>query len=96
MTCGHCDRHIKKTEPAKICPLRGQPGHTHAVCVECLERMTAGAPAETPAGRPLTEAERDASNCTCHHTCEQDSHSGDWHQHEDDPCPVHPSAPIVG
>lgn len=34
--------------------------------------------------------------CTCHHTCGKDSHSGDWHQHENDPCPVHPDAPMVG
>lgn len=34
--------------------------------------------------------------CTCHHTCSADSHSGRWHQHEDEPCPVHPAAPMVG
>lgn len=37
-----------------------------------------------------------ATDCTCHHTCGKDSHSGDWHQHEADPCPVHPDAVMVG
>ena len=35
-------------------------------------------------------------DCTCYHTCGEDSHSGHWHQHEDDPCPVHLDAPMVG
>jgi len=35
-------------------------------------------------------------DCTCYYSCGNDSHSGNWHQHEDDPCPVHPDAPMVG
>lgn len=35
-------------------------------------------------------------DCTCYHTCGEDSHSGHWHQHEDEPCPCHPDAPVVG
>jgi hypothetical protein len=37
-----------------------------------------------------------AADCTCYHNCEQDSHSGAWHQHEDEPCPVHLDAETVG
>jgi hypothetical protein len=37
-----------------------------------------------------------ASLCTCHLDCHQDSHSGTWHQHEDDPCPVPPDYRVVG
>jgi len=36
------------------------------------------------------------SDCTCYHDCRKDSHSGSWHQHEDEPCPVHPDAQVVG
>lgn len=36
------------------------------------------------------------ADCTCHKDCGRDSHSGEWHQHEDDPCPVHPNTPTVG
>jgi len=36
------------------------------------------------------------ADCTCYKDCGKDSVSGDWHQHEDDPCPVHPDAPMVG
>jgi hypothetical protein len=35
-------------------------------------------------------------DCTCYHTCDSDSHSGHWHQHEGEPCPIHPDAPMVG
>lgn len=35
------------------------------------------------------------SNCTCYRDCGADSHSGDWHQHGDDPCPEHPDVPMV-
>jgi hypothetical protein len=37
-----------------------------------------------------------ANDCTCYLECRADSHSGRWHQHEDDPCPAHPDAPMVG
>lgn len=36
------------------------------------------------------------NDCTCYHTCGDDSHSGHWHQHEDEPCPIHVDAPMVG
>jgi hypothetical protein len=36
------------------------------------------------------------ANCTCYFGCGDDSWSGQWHQHEDDPCPEHPAAPMVG
>ena len=42
------------------------------------------------------DAQVDWTDCTCHHDCEKDSHTGEWHQHEDEPCPVHPDAPMVG
>lgn len=37
-------------------------------------------------------------DCTCIEWCEQDpatrcSLSGEWHQHSDEPCPVHPDVP---
>jgi hypothetical protein len=37
-----------------------------------------------------------ATECTCHYDCGEDSHSGGWHQHEGEPCPVHPYAAMVG
>jgi hypothetical protein len=39
-----------------------------------------------------------SADCTCYHTCGDDSKSGAWHQHEDEPCPVHDEsiAPMVG
>jgi hypothetical protein len=37
-----------------------------------------------------------AADCSCFMDCGSDSHSGTWHQHEGDPCPVHPNAPTVG
>ena len=43
-----------------------------------------------------SSAERHAVECTCHKDCHADSHSGNWHQHEDEPCPAHPDAPMVG
>lgn len=38
------------------------------------------------------------SECTCYTDCNEDSHSGRLHQHEDDPCPIHDESvsPIVG
>ena len=39
---------------------------------------------------------RPGEDCTCYKDCGDDSASGDWHQHEDDPCPEHPDAPMVG
>lgn len=57
-------------------------------------------PVEDPdsiVGRVLRD---DASTCECYHTCGEDgagcSHSGDWHVHEGEPCPVHPDATVVG
>jgi hypothetical protein len=47
----------------------------------------------------LCEAEMDTAmenDCTCYLDCREDSHSGRWHQHEGEPCPVHPDAPVVG
>lgn len=41
---------------------------------------------------PVEESNAD---CTCYLGCEDDSLSGQWHQHEDDPCPAHPDAPMV-
>jgi hypothetical protein len=40
-------------------------------------------------------------DCACVQYCDQDpatscSHSGEWHQHEQEPCPVHPSALMTG
>ena len=37
-----------------------------------------------------------ALDCTCYLECRADSHSGRWHQHESEPCSVHPNAPMVG
>jgi hypothetical protein len=34
--------------------------------------------------------------CTCYRDCGDDSHTGEWHQHEDEPCSVHPDAVMVG
>lgn len=45
--------------------------------------------------RSSTMVAKDAE-CTCYHDCGKDSHSGDWHQHESEPCPVHPDATMVG
>ncbi len=39
---------------------------------------------------------RSSADCTCYHTCRSDSRSGTWHQHENEPCPIHPNAPMVG
>lgn len=36
------------------------------------------------------------ADCTCYYACGADSHSGGWHQHEGEPCPDHPDAPMVG
>jgi hypothetical protein len=35
-------------------------------------------------------------DCNCYKDCHADSQSGNWHQHEDEPCPVHDTAPMVG
>lgn len=48
------------------------------------------------AGETRKALRQSVMNCTCYHSCERDSHSGDWHQHEDEPCPVHPDAMVVG
>lgn len=40
-----------------------------------------------------------AQDCTCFHTCDESgggcSLSGRFHQHQDDPCPVHPDAEMT-
>ena len=38
----------------------------------------------------------DLGACECYHSCGSCSHSGDWHTHEGEPCPVHPDAVMVG
>ena len=48
------------------------------------------------AGRRFRVEGPDPSDCTCYYGCGDDSLSETWHQHEDDPCPVHPNAPMVG
>lgn len=55
----------------------------------------------TPTGRDMAidTASRTAqseTDCTCYRGCGEDSRSGTWHQHKDDPCPAHPAAPMVG
>ncbi len=32
--------------------------------------------------------------CTCFHDCRMCSRSGDWHQHADEPCIIHPDAEV--
>lgn len=70
------------------CQACGSPVDTlHTLCPECGSDnlvLARAAPRKPP------------PDCTCHHDCGQDSHSGDWHQHEDELCPVHPEAPVVG
>ncbi len=34
--------------------------------------------------------------CECYLECKADSHSGIWHTHENEPCPVHHEATMVG
>lgn len=36
------------------------------------------------------------ATCECYLECGSCSHSGEWHTHEDEPCPVHPDATMVG
>lgn len=36
------------------------------------------------------------ATCECYMSCDSCSHSGDWHTHEGEPCPVHPDAVMVG
>jgi len=45
---------------------------------------------------PRTADVAAVADCTCYFDCRADSNSGAWHQHEDEPCPVHPDAPMVG
>lgn len=47
---------------------------------------------------PGPQPEDDPDECTCYTDCNEDSHSGQLHQHEDEPCPVHDESvsPIVG
>jgi hypothetical protein len=50
----------------------------------------------SPVTAPAPPAPWDWAACTCHHDCGEDTLSGTWHQHETEPCPVHPDAPVVG
>jgi hypothetical protein len=43
-----------------------------------------------------TVARKGHADCECYYDCRADSHTGRWHQHEDDPCPVHPDVEVVG
>lgn len=43
-----------------------------------------------------TPARTMGENCTCYLNCGEDTLSESWHQHENDPCPEHPDAPMVG
>jgi hypothetical protein len=45
---------------------------------------------------PSEDEKLNVGDCTCHLYCGNDSHSGTWHTHEGDPCPLHPHAPVVG
>ena len=52
-------------------------------------------------GQPLCDQHAKAWDieqdiCACYFECRKDSHSGRWHQHEEEPCPVHPDAVMVG
>lgn len=42
------------------------------------------------------KSDLDVGDCTCHLYCGNDSHSGTWHTHEADPCPLHRDAPMIG
>lgn len=44
---------------------------------------------------PAERKKRPGEDCTCYMDCGADSHSGEWHQHGDEPCPEHPDAPMV-
>lgn len=41
--------------------------------------------AQSGKAKPLTTAD-----CACYCDCGDDSYSGGWHQHSDEPCSVHP------
>lgn len=71
-------------------------------CGECLaglnktlERGFLSPPPWRGRGEPTNELEVNVVECTCYRDCADDSMSGSWHQHGDDPCPVHPDAPVV-
>lgn len=34
--------------------------------------------------------EHTAKDCQCYMDCRDDSYTGRWHQHSEEPCPVHP------
>ena len=38
----------------------------------------------------------DPEHCSCVFECGKDSQSGHWHQHEDEPCKMHPYQVMVG
>ena len=40
--CPHCDT-VRLDVTSRACPLAGQEGHTHVVCLTCYEHMTADA-----------------------------------------------------
>lgn len=75
-------------EPSYIRALEGLIDMLHRggnVCMVCLT-------ADHKPGCPRLQS----YHCTCHFECGQDSASGHWHQHEDEPCPVHPDAEVIG
>jgi hypothetical protein len=47
-------------------------------------------------GDEITSGPGVEDNCTCCCDCRAGAKLGTWHQHADDPCPVHPDAPMVG
>lgn len=62
---------------------------------ETLGRGVSSPPQWRGRGEPASEREASFVECTCYRDCADDSMSGTWHQHGDDPCPVHPDAPVV-
>jgi len=50
----------------------------------------------TPEPRMVNHYEVAELDCSCYFDCRNDSHTGHWHQHEEQPCAVHPDAVMVG
>jgi len=47
-------------------------------------------------GLPELPGKAKEPDCNCYKDCHEDSQSGNWHQHEGEPCLAHPNAPMVG